>query len=123
MALGALMAATRTRRALARGQLKGRAMVAIGLGVFVLVAVAAVWRRSTGHATERAMDRLRLEQRALHAEQQGLENELRRLTSRRTVVEQAERRLGMHVATETQTRLLAAPVATGADAALRDSTP
>jgi Flp pilus assembly protein TadB len=117
------MAATRTRRTSARGPLKGRAVVAIGLAVFVVVTAAAVWRRSTGHATERAMNRLHAEQRTLRAEQQTLENDLRRATSRRMVVEEAERRLGMHVATEAQTRLLPASGAVGADAASPDSTP
>jgi prefoldin subunit 5 len=117
------MAATRTRRASARGPLKGRAIVALGLGVFVVTTAIVVWRRSHGVATENAMERLRAEARELHAEQQTLENDLRRATSRRVVVEQAERRLGMHVATENQTRLLPVPSAAAGADTRPDSTP
>lgn len=102
------MAATRARRTSSRAPLKGRAVVAIGLGVFLLVTAAAAWRRVSGDTTARAIQKLRVEQRALRAEQQNLENDLRRATNRRAVVEQAERRLGMHVATEAQIRLLVA---------------
>jgi hypothetical protein len=52
-----------------------------------------------------------------------LENDLRRATSRRVVVEQAERRLGMHVAPENQTRLLPVPLAAAVADARPDSTP
>ncbi|WP_337170883.1 hypothetical protein [Gemmatimonas aurantiaca] len=99
------MAATRrSKRALA-----GRSLVAIALGVFVVVTALVVWRRSVGVGTAREMQRLEAERRALRSERVTLENDLRRAMSRRQVVQEAERRLGMHVATEAQTRFLAEP--------------
>jgi hypothetical protein len=78
----------------------------MGLVLFMLVAATVVWRRSTGVATAREMQRMRGELRTLRAEQQDLENDLRRASSRRSVVSEAERRLGMRVPTEAQTRFL-----------------
>lgn len=117
------MAAPRSRRSASPGPLKGRVLVALGLVVFVVVTAAVVWRRSEGVATARAIEKLRLEQRTLRAEQQNLENDIRRAASRRVVVEQAERRLGMHVATEAQTRLLVTPSPAGAASAGRVPAP
>ena len=83
-------------------------MRAIAWGLFGFLAVAAtvVWRRSQGVATARAMRQMEAERRALRAELVTLTNELRRVRSRRTVVQEAERRLGMHVAGEAEQRLL-----------------
>ncbi len=101
------MAARRTTtRRTTRSPLRGRALVAMGLVLFVLVAAIVVWRRSQGVATVLVMQRLRGELRTLRAEQQDLENDLRRASSRRSVVSEAERRLGMRVPTEAQTRFL-----------------
>ena len=101
------MAARRTTtRRTTRSPLRGRALVAMGLVLFMLVAATVVWRRSTGVATAREMQRMRGELRTLRAEQQDLENDQRRASSRRSVVSEAERRLGMRVPTEAQTRFL-----------------
>ncbi|MBL0941070.1 MAG: cell division protein FtsL [Gemmatimonadaceae bacterium] len=95
-----------TRRTARKTPLKGRAQVALGLVLFVIVTAAVVWRRSEGVATARAMQVLRQEQRTLRAEQQDLENDLRRASSRRSIVAEAERRLGMRIPSESQTRFL-----------------
>jgi hypothetical protein len=95
----------RTRRT--KSALKGRSIVAISLGLFVVVTAIVVWRRSVGVGTARDMQRMETERRALRSERVTLENDLRRAMSRRQVVQEAERRLGMHVATESQTRFLA----------------
>ncbi len=103
------MATTSTRRTTRRsfrGPLKGRAWVAIGLGVFVVVASLAVWRRSVGVATARDMRRLSDRQRALIAEKTTLDRDIRNAMARSRVVGEAERRLGLHVATDAQTRML-----------------
>ena len=76
------------------------------LSGFLLVAVLIVWRRSQGVGSARDMRRMETERRALAAEVVTLNNEVRRATSRRVVMREAERRLGMHVATETEQRLL-----------------
>jgi len=81
-------------------------MVAIGLGLFMAVTAIVIWRRSVGVGTAREMQRMETERRALRSERVTLENDLRRAMSRRQVVQEAERRLGMHVATESQTRIL-----------------
>ena len=73
---------------------------------FLMIAGTVVWRRSQGVATARAMRQMDAERRALRAELVTLTNDLRRARSRRTVVQEAERRLGMHVATEAEQRLL-----------------
>ena len=103
------MATTSTRRTTRRsprGPLKGRAWVAIGLSVFVMVASLAVWRRSVGVATARDMRRLSDRQRALIAEKTTLDRDIRNAMARSRVIGEAERRLGLHVATDAQTRML-----------------
>jgi hypothetical protein len=114
----------RTARRSPRGPLKGRAWIAIGLGVFLVVASLVVWRRSVGVATARDMRRLSDRQRALISEKTTLDRDIRSAMSRSRVIGEAERRLGLHVATDAQTRMLsdsmlAAPVR--ADTAASDS--
>ena len=96
----------RTTRRSPRGPLKGRAWIAIGLGVFMVVASLVVWRRSVGVATARDMRRLSDRQRALIAEKSTLDRDIRSAMARSRVIAEAERRLGLHVATDAQTRLL-----------------
>lgn len=96
----------RTMRRSSRGPLKGRALVAIGLGVFLMVASLVVWRRGVGAATARDMRRLSDRQRALIAEKTTLDRDIRSAMARSRVIAEAERRLGLHVATDAQTRLL-----------------
>jgi hypothetical protein len=96
----------RTARRAPRGPLKGRAWIAIGLGAFVVVASLVVWRRSVGVATARDMRRLADRQRALISEKTTLDRDIRSAMSRSRVIAEAERRLGLHVATDAQTRML-----------------
>jgi hypothetical protein len=93
----------------------------VGLVLFMLVAAIVVWRRSTGVATTLEMQRMRDELRTLRAEQQDLENDLRRAASRRSVVSEAERRLGMRVPTEAQTRFLPSSAFSAAQNGVADS--
>ncbi|WP_373062121.1 hypothetical protein [Gemmatimonas sp.] len=102
----AAASAKRTTRRTSRGPLKGRAWVAIGLGVFVVVASLAVWRRSVGVATARDIERLIDRQRALISEKTTLDRDIRAAMARSRVIGEAERRLGLHVATDAQTRML-----------------
>lgn len=96
----------RTTKRSPRGPLKGRAWVAIGLSVFVVVASLAVWRRSVGVATAGDMRRLSDRQRALVSEKTTLDRDIRSAMARSRVIGEAERRLGLHVATDAQTRML-----------------
>ena len=102
----AATAAKRTTRRSSRGPLKGRAWVAIGLGVFVVAASVVVWRRSVGVATARDIERLTERQRALISEKTTLDRDIRSAMARSRVIGEAERRLGLHVATDAQTRML-----------------
>ncbi|MCZ8204589.1 hypothetical protein [Gemmatimonas sp.] len=104
----AVMASATRRR---RTPLKGRAVVALGLALFLAVTTAVVWRRSTGVRTITQIQRLQEERRSLLAQEKYLESQLRRATSRRTVVQEAQRRLGMVRPGEAQTRFIALPVA------------
>jgi hypothetical protein len=110
-----------TARKTSRTPLRGRARIALGLVLFMCVAATLVWRRSHGVATARDMQRMRSELRTLRAEQQDLENDLRRASSRRSVVSEAERRLGMRVPSEAQTRFLPSSAFSAAQDVAADS--
>ncbi len=98
------MATTRARR---RGPVKTRSLVAIGLLAFVAVTSLVIWRRSVGVATAKAMQQATSVKRALESEKETLGRDLREARSRRRVVAEAERRLGFHVASDSQTRVIA----------------
>ena len=97
---------TRATRRAGRGPLKGRAWFAIGLSVFLVVASLVVWRRGVGAETARDLRRLSDRQRALMAEKTTLDRDIRSAMARSRVIAEAERRLGLHVATDAQTRML-----------------
>ena len=97
---------TRAPRRAGHGPLKGRAWFAIGLGVFLVVASLVVWRRGMGAETARDLRRLSDRQRALMAEKTTLDRDIRSAMARSRVIAEAERRLGLHVATDAQTRML-----------------
>ena len=97
------MGATRARRT----RLRGRSLVAIGLLAFVAITSLVIWRRSVGVATAKAMQEATMNKRALESVRVTLEQELRQAQSRPRVVAEAERRLGLHVASESQSRVIA----------------
>lgn len=100
------MSAARARK---RTTLKGRTLVAIGLGAFIAITSLVVWRRSVGVSTAKAMAAAENERRALVSEVKTLERDIRDAQARKRVVADAERRLGFHVAPDSQTRVLADP--------------
>jgi len=102
----ATTSAKRPTRRSPRGPLKGRAWIAIGLGVFLVVTSIVVWRRGEGASAVREMGRLANRQRALISEKTTLDRDIRSAMSRSRVIGEAERRLGLHVATDAQTRML-----------------
>lgn len=83
--------------------------MAIGLVAFVAVTSLVVWRRSVGVSTAKAMASAESVRRALESEVKTLERDIRDAQARKRVVSDAERRLGFHVAPDSQTRLLADP--------------
>jgi len=92
-----------------RSPLKGRSLIAIGLVAFLIVTSLVVWRRSVGVATARAMRKAELEKTALETERTTLQRQIRDAQTRGRVIAEAQRRLGLHVATDEQTRLIAGP--------------
>ncbi len=100
------MTAARARR---RGPLKGRSLVAIGLLAFIAVTSLVVWRRSVGVSTARAMRDAQLEKRSLETERLTLRRDIDLAQTRPRIVAEAQRRLGLHVASDSQTRVLADP--------------
>ena len=96
-----------TPRTVRRTPLKGRTRVAIGLVVFLTVASVVVWRRALGVSTARQIVRLEAEHRSLESARTKLKQDLGDAASLGYVVAQAQRRLGMHVASESQVRFLA----------------
>ncbi|MBY0489179.1 MAG: hypothetical protein K2R93_05015 [Gemmatimonadaceae bacterium] len=84
----------------------GRLRVAIGLAAFIVVTAIVVFRRSEGTRVARQMRTMESELRELRSRKLAIKTQLRGATSRATVIREAERRLGMHVASEVQTRSL-----------------
>lgn len=98
--------------------------MALGLVLFLAVTAGVVWRRTIGVRVVKQIERLQEEKRSLLAQEKYLEGRLRRATSRRNVVQEAQRRLGMIRPTEVQTRFIAAPSVAaprGADSMPADS--
>jgi hypothetical protein len=100
------MVATAARR---RTPFKGRSLVAVGLLAFLAVAALVVWRRSVGVATAKAIAMASDRKRMLESERKTLGRDIRDAQSRKRVMAEAEKRLGFHVAPDSQTRMLAAP--------------
>jgi hypothetical protein len=102
MAAGSLMAA----RAKTRTRLRGRSLVALGLLAFVSVTSLVIWRRSVGVSTAKAIRDATITKRNLESQKVTLERDIRNAQTRQAVVGEAERRLGLHVASDSQTRVI-----------------
>lgn len=98
--------ATRRRT---RPPLRGRSLVFLGLLVFVLMTSLVIWRRSVGVSNARVMQQAQYDKRTLTSEKLTLERDIRDAQKRDRVVAEATRRLGLHVAADSQTRVLSAP--------------
>ena len=83
-------------------------MIAGGLVVFVIVAAAVIARRSYGHSEGRELTSLQRRKAALESERVRLQQQIRDASSRSVIVPLAERRLGMHLPTESQMVMLRA---------------
>lgn len=86
--------------------LRGRSLVAIVLGAFVLVALAIVWRRTIGISQSERLAALDAKRVELAGERARLESEIRDASARQTLGTSAERRLGMHIPTDKQVVIL-----------------
>jgi cell division protein FtsL len=89
---------------------RGRAIVALVLFSFVLVATGVIWRRSVGVAQTRAIQALERDRSDLMARRAALEGEIRDATSRARLAPIAEGRLGMRVPSDSQVITLSRPV-------------
>ncbi len=98
--------AARTRR---RTPLRGRGLIAAGLLLFLVVSAVVVWRRSVGDSTARDMRAAELERRSLETERKTLQGNIELAKTRPHIVGEAQRRLGLHVPSDSQTRLVAEP--------------
>ena len=88
-------------------------MIAGGLATFVIVAAAVIARRSYGHSEGRELTSLQRRKASLESERVRLQQQIRDASSRTVIVPLAERRLGMHLPTESQMIMLrAAPIGT-----------
>ncbi|HEY1953052.1 MAG TPA: hypothetical protein VGG76_09615 [Gemmatimonadaceae bacterium] len=86
--------------------LRGRTLVALVLGAFVLVALSIVWRRTIGIGQSESLAVLDGRRSALESERTHLESEIRDASSRQVLGTEAERRLGMHIPTDRQVVIL-----------------
>ena len=100
--------------------MKGRAVVALALLGFVLVATGVIWRRSVGVAQARAIQQLEQQRADLTARRAALEAEIRDATSRAHLAPIAEQQLGMRVPSDSQVITLPRPAS---PAAIRRETP
>lgn len=83
-------------------------MVAVGLVAFVIVAAAVIARRSYGHSEGAELTALQRRKANLESERVRLQQQIRDASSRSVIVPLAERRLGMHLPSESQMIMLKA---------------
>lgn len=85
---------------------RGRVWVALALLGFVLIAAGVIWRRAAGVARLRELRQLEQQRLALEAQRTQLESDIRDATSRGVLAPLVERRLGMHVPSDSQVVIL-----------------
>jgi cell division protein FtsL len=88
---------------------RGRTLVAIVLGAFVLIALSVVWRRTIGIAEAERLAALDSKRATLESDRARLDAEIRDASSRQSLGTAAEHRLGMHVPTDKQVVILPRP--------------
>ncbi|MEP6833215.1 MAG: hypothetical protein ABJB74_07460 [Gemmatimonas sp.] len=89
--------------------ISGRVIVALSLMGLLSIAALVVWRRTIAVAENRVVRALESRKRELVSARTTLENDINEASSRSHIVPAAERRLGMHVATELEVRNLPLP--------------
>lgn len=86
--------------------MRGRTLVGVVLGAFVLVALSIVWRRTIGIGQSEQLAQLEAKRGELEGERARLDAEIRSASTRQTLGTTAERRLGMHIPTDQQVVIL-----------------
>jgi len=89
--------------------LRGRSLVGLLLGAFVLIALAIVWRRTIGISQSEQLAVLDARRTTLESERARLAAEIRDASSRQNLGTSVERRLGMHVPSDKQVVILPRP--------------
>jgi hypothetical protein len=87
-------------------RLRGRTLVVLILAVFVLVALAIVWRRTIGIGQSEHLAALDTKRVELEGERARLESEIRDASARQTLGTAVEHGLGMHVPRDKQVVIL-----------------
>ena len=88
---------------------RGRAIVALMLLGFVLVATSVIWRRMFGYRQATELSRLDDERKQLEARRARLETEIRDVSGRSRIVPVAEQRLRMRVPNDSQVIVIPGP--------------
>ena len=86
--------------------MRGRSLIGLILGAFVLIALAIVWRRTIGISQSERLAVLDAKRAALQSERARLEADIRNASSRQVLGTTVEQRLGMHVPTDRQVVIL-----------------
>jgi hypothetical protein len=86
--------------------MRGRTLLAVVLGAFVLVALSIVWRRTIGIGESDRLAQLEAKRTGLEGERVRLESEIRDASTRQTLGATVERELGMHIPTDKQVVIL-----------------
>ncbi len=81
---------------------RGRTVVLCVLSCFVLVAMAVIYRRSEGMSRARELDGLQERRLQLEGQRAALQGDVRAASSRVRLAPIAERKLGMHIAADSQ---------------------
>jgi cell division protein FtsL len=89
-----------------RVRARGRTIVALTLLGFVLIAAGVIWRRAAGVERARELRALETRRSELEAQRAKLVSDIRDASSRGRLAAIAERRLDMHVPSDTQVVIL-----------------
>ncbi len=81
---------------------RGRTVALCILSCFVLVAMGVIYRRSEGMSGARELDSLQERRLQLEGQRAALQGDIRAASSRVRLAPIAERKLGMHIATDSQ---------------------
>ena len=99
----------RAKRAASGRRRRGRSLVGGLLVGFVIVATAVIWRRGFGVARAKELQELERQRAQLEAERTSLARRIAEGTGRATLGGVAERKLDLHVPTDSQIIVLPTP--------------
>lgn len=85
---------------------RGRTLVGLILVVFLVVALAIVWRRTIGIGQSAHLAELDSKRNTLESERARLEAEIRQASSRQQLGSAVETKFGMHIPTDNQVVIL-----------------